>query len=67
MLRGAGDEAPSGLDPVGSGRGACKPPATVVATADSARSTGLSIDFLVGGKQPLKVSRHWLAEHNARE
>jgi pilus assembly protein CpaB len=67
MLRGAGDEAPSGLDPVGSGRGACRPPATAVAAADSARSTGLSIDFLVGGKQPLKVSRHWLAEHNARE
>jgi pilus assembly protein CpaB len=65
-LRGAGDDAPSGIDPIGSGRGACKPPTPAVATA-AAAPAALSIDILVGGRQPLRLARHWVGATHVQE
>ncbi len=65
-LRGAGDDAPSGIDPIGSGHGACKPPAPAVGTS-AAPSTALSIDIMVGGKQPIRLARHWVAATHVQE
>ena len=51
MLRGAGDEAPTGLDARGDGRLACRGvlPDRASSAAAPAR---IAIDVLVGGRQP---------------
>jgi pilus assembly protein CpaB len=65
-LRGAGDEAPSGIDSIGSGRGACKP-AAPVAAGSAATLKSLPIDIMVGGRQPLRLARHWVAATHDQE
>jgi pilus assembly protein CpaB len=60
MLRGAGDDAPTGLDALGDGRLACRgvtpqPDSTAPAPAR------LAIDVLVGGRQPPGFARHWVS------
>ena len=60
MLRGAGDESPTGLDALGDGRLACRGamPQGDSATPAPAR---LPIDVLVGGRQPPGFARHWVS------
>ncbi|MFO1427983.1 MAG: Flp pilus assembly protein CpaB [Steroidobacteraceae bacterium] len=66
MLRGEGDLAPSGLDPRGSGRGACRTP-SVVADTSAPTQPALAVDLLVGGRQRLTVTRHWVRESPTEE
>jgi pilus assembly protein CpaB len=60
MLRGAGDEAPTGLDALGDGRLACR---GVVPQPDPAiaPTPRLAIDVMVGGRQPPGFARHWVS------
>jgi pilus assembly protein CpaB len=60
MLRGASDDAPTGLDALGDGRLACR---GVVPRPESptARPARLAIDVLVGGRQPPGFARHWVS------
>jgi pilus assembly protein CpaB len=60
MLRGAGDEAPTGLDALGDGRLACR--GVMPQRASSAATPPrLAIDVLVGGRQPPGFARHWVS------
>jgi pilus assembly protein CpaB len=60
MLRGAGDDAPTGLDALGDGRLACRGvvPQPEPETAPPPR---LAIEVMVGGRQPPGFARHWVS------
>jgi hypothetical protein len=60
MLRGAGDETPTGLDALGDGRLACRGVAEARAAPEAAPAR-LAIDVMVGGRQPSGFSRHWVS------
>ncbi len=61
MLRGAGDEAPTGLDALGDGRLACRGAARDPAIVLPRR---LAIDVMVGGRQPSGFARHWVPDRD---
>lgn len=62
MLRGAGDDAPTGLAALADGRLACR--SAVAARAEPPQvERRLPIDVLVGGRQPSGFARHWVSAH----
>jgi pilus assembly protein CpaB len=62
MLRGAGDDAPTGLAALGDGRLACRAVARESAIPAAPNSSGrLAIDVMVGGRQPSGFFRHWVS------
>ena len=63
MLRGAGDEAPTGLGALGDGRLACRGVAREREPVGIAPRR-LAIDVMVGGRQPSGFARHWVSDRD---
>jgi len=63
MLRGAGDDAPTGLDALGDGRLACRGVARE-RDAPGVTPRRLAIDVMVGGRQPSGFARHWVSDRD---
>ncbi len=63
MLRGAGDDAPTGLGALADGRLAC---VGAERSRDAAAVTArrLSIDVMIGGRQPSGFARHWVPDRD---
>ncbi|MCU0758184.1 MAG: Flp pilus assembly protein CpaB [Steroidobacteraceae bacterium] len=65
MLRGAGDEAPTGLEALGDGRLACRGVARgEVEMPARAAPRRIAVDVLVGGRQPGGFARLWVPEND---
>jgi pilus assembly protein CpaB len=65
MLRGAGDEAPTGLEALGDGRLACRGVARgEVEMPARVAPRRIAVDVLVGGRQPGGFARLWVPEND---
>lgn len=62
MLRGAADESPTGLDPRGDGRLACRGAVQADADPATAPPRRLAVELLVGGRASNDVARVWVSE-----
>ena len=62
MLRGAGDEAPTGLDALADGRLACRGIARTAAAPPGAGPKRLAVDVMVGGRTPGGCARLWVSD-----
>lgn len=64
MLRGAGDQSPTGLDALADGRLACRGVVRESAPA-AAGPRRVAVDVLVGGRQPGGFARLWVPESDS--
>ena len=60
MLRGSGDENPTRLAALGTGRKGCRAEESPRTAAPA--GNGVAIDIMVGGTTPLAFARHWVAD-----
>ena len=62
MLRGAEDDAPTGLDTLGDGRLACRGLVRDDGSAAASARRRLPVDVMVGGRPPARFARVWVSD-----
>ena len=66
MLRGEGDDSPTGLATLGTGRLGCRPlplaEAALAPPSGVTRPSGSELELMVGGRDPVSRARHWFPD-----